>query len=291
MCVLIFCTAFVCNICHCKESWAREDRMCISVGLLHVQYRSLWADFSETWLFLTDFRQISKYQFHENPSGGSRRVAPCGRTDRQTDMTKLIDAFHNLAKAPNKRVEQLNSYTSGPLILLLMKLPFVCLFVITLRFLHSLDKHWHIPQQVHSDHACPITEPQNVQQSALRLHNYTTFLSPQQFRLIAQFSESPVLNMDSSTSWPVKCVNSSFGSVLQILQRMTFRHSTEVLHWCDRTRRQLGRLKSDITRKMFCWSRVPAWSFSCVGHKQPAFYSSCNSICWSVVAYLGTCVT
>jgi len=32
------------------------------------------------------------------------RVVPCGRTHRQTDMTKLIVAFRNYAKAPtNKR--------------------------------------------------------------------------------------------------------------------------------------------------------------------------------------------
>ena len=33
------------------------------------------------------------------PPGGSR-VVPCGRTDEQTDMTKVIVAFRNFAKAP-----------------------------------------------------------------------------------------------------------------------------------------------------------------------------------------------
>jgi len=31
-----------------------------------------------------------------------RRVVPCGRTDRQTDMTELIFAFLNFARAPKK---------------------------------------------------------------------------------------------------------------------------------------------------------------------------------------------
>ena len=47
------------------------------------------------------FKKPSNIKFHENPSS---RVAKCGRTDgqtdRQTDMTKLIVAFRNFAKAP-----------------------------------------------------------------------------------------------------------------------------------------------------------------------------------------------
>ena len=34
-------------------------------------------------------------KFHENLSSGNR-VVPCGRTDRQTDMMKLIVAFRSL---------------------------------------------------------------------------------------------------------------------------------------------------------------------------------------------------
>jgi len=36
------------------------------------------------------FEKSSGIIFHENLSSGNR-VAPCGRTDRQTDMTKLIN--------------------------------------------------------------------------------------------------------------------------------------------------------------------------------------------------------
>jgi len=46
------------------------------------------------------FEKYSNFiKCHENPSSGSR-VVPCGQTDRQTDMTKLIVAFRNCANAP-----------------------------------------------------------------------------------------------------------------------------------------------------------------------------------------------
>ena len=52
------------------------------------------------------YRQIlEKYlniKFHENLSSGSR-VVPCGRTDRQTYMTKLIVAFRSFANSPKKK--------------------------------------------------------------------------------------------------------------------------------------------------------------------------------------------
>ena len=47
------------------------------------------------------------YVFHENPSNGSRFV-PCGRTDgrtdRQTDMMKLIVVFRNFANIPKNQI-------------------------------------------------------------------------------------------------------------------------------------------------------------------------------------------
>jgi hypothetical protein len=50
------------------------------------------------------YRQIyekrSNVKFDQNPSSGSRVL--CGRTDRQTDMTKLRVAFRNFAEAPKK---------------------------------------------------------------------------------------------------------------------------------------------------------------------------------------------
>jgi hypothetical protein len=51
------------------------------------------------------------------PSGS--RVVPCGRTDRQTDMTKLRVAFRKFAKAPKKhtntfRVQDLEFFNAEP---------------------------------------------------------------------------------------------------------------------------------------------------------------------------------
>jgi len=45
-----------------------------------------------------DFRKLLKYRLHENSPSGSR-VFPCGRTDRQTDMTKLTIAVRSFEKA------------------------------------------------------------------------------------------------------------------------------------------------------------------------------------------------
>jgi len=47
------------------------------------------------------FEKYSNIKFHGNPSSGSR-VVPCGRTNGQTDTTKLIIAFRNFANAPKK---------------------------------------------------------------------------------------------------------------------------------------------------------------------------------------------
>jgi hypothetical protein len=45
------------------------------------------------------FEKCSNINCHENPSSGSR-IVPRGRTDGQTDVTKLILAFRNFANAP-----------------------------------------------------------------------------------------------------------------------------------------------------------------------------------------------
>ena len=45
------------------------------------------------------FVKCSNIKFHENPSSVGGGVL-CERTDGQTDMTRLIDAFRNFANAP-----------------------------------------------------------------------------------------------------------------------------------------------------------------------------------------------
>jgi hypothetical protein len=62
-------------------------------------------------LFMSDFNEVSrqsskKYssmKFYGNPSSGSREL-PCGQTDRQTDMAKLIVTFRNFEKAPKNAI-------------------------------------------------------------------------------------------------------------------------------------------------------------------------------------------
>jgi hypothetical protein len=50
--------------------------------------------------FLERFwNKYSNIRFHENSSDGSR-VVPCGKTDGQRDMTKLVVAFRNFVTTP-----------------------------------------------------------------------------------------------------------------------------------------------------------------------------------------------
>jgi hypothetical protein len=45
-------------------------------------------------------KKFARFKLHENPSVRSRGCSMRTDTDRQTDMTKLILAFRNFAKAP-----------------------------------------------------------------------------------------------------------------------------------------------------------------------------------------------
>ena len=55
------------------------------------------------------FEKYSNIKFQENPLSRSR-VVPCGRTEGRTDMTKLIVAFHNFAKAPQNGARFFDAY-------------------------------------------------------------------------------------------------------------------------------------------------------------------------------------
>ena len=64
---------------------------------IHVKYPLYLSYFNETWIFLTDFLKILKYQI-------SWKSVPwelsCMWPDRWTDMMKLIVAFCSFANAP-----------------------------------------------------------------------------------------------------------------------------------------------------------------------------------------------
>ena len=58
------------------------------------------SDFTETWIFSTDFRKILKYQISWKSVHWQRSCSM--RTGSQTDMTKLIVVFRNFANEHKK---------------------------------------------------------------------------------------------------------------------------------------------------------------------------------------------
>jgi len=65
---------------------------------LHVKYPLFLSDFNETWIFSTDFRKILKYQIFMTIHPVGAEFNPDGRTD----TIKLMVAFRNFTKAPEK---------------------------------------------------------------------------------------------------------------------------------------------------------------------------------------------
>jgi len=95
---LIFSTISVWDIPHSKKNWTRYDHKCLVVFMYSTGYSC--RIFTKFEFSTNVFEKYSNFiKCHENPSSGSR-VVPCGQTDRQTDMTKLIVAFRNCANAP-----------------------------------------------------------------------------------------------------------------------------------------------------------------------------------------------
>ena len=98
MCFSIFSKTFVWNICHSNKNRPIYAKKCISV-----RYSFQILKKFETARKISE--EYSNIKLHKNPFIGSRDV-PCGedrptkgRTDGQRDMTILIIAFHNFAKA------------------------------------------------------------------------------------------------------------------------------------------------------------------------------------------------
>ena len=64
----------------------------------HVKNSLFTPNFIETWIFSTEFGEIIKCQISRK-SFQLESSLPCGQTDRQTNMAKLIVAFRNFANA------------------------------------------------------------------------------------------------------------------------------------------------------------------------------------------------
>jgi hypothetical protein len=104
-CILIFSTAFLWNISHSEKNSARYYHKFTWVFMQSTLYSCQICN--ETWIFIADFRKRLKCQiswkFNQRQPKCSMRKD--GRTDRQTDVTKLTVAFRNFANAPK------NTYT------------------------------------------------------------------------------------------------------------------------------------------------------------------------------------
>ena len=92
--VLIFSTTFAWNISHSKKKWASYDHKCMFTFMYTVPDILV----SELEFSRQNLKKMHKYKIswkavHLEPSCSMR-------TDRHTDMTKLIFAFGNYAKAP-----------------------------------------------------------------------------------------------------------------------------------------------------------------------------------------------
>ena len=98
MCVFILPTTFIWNFFHYKKNWARCDK---NVYCSSRKVTLFLPDFNETWIMLTDFQKYSNIKFQENPCSGSR-VVPCGKTDRRTDMKRIVP-LREFANAPRMR--------------------------------------------------------------------------------------------------------------------------------------------------------------------------------------------
>jgi hypothetical protein len=89
-------------------------QLCLKYFSLWAEFRKIWSkclssreepllclsDFNKTWIFLTYFWKTFKYKIWQKSIQWEPSCST--RTDRQTDLSKLIAAFCNFAKAPNK---------------------------------------------------------------------------------------------------------------------------------------------------------------------------------------------
>jgi hypothetical protein len=103
MCILIFSTTFISNICQSNNNSATYCHKYENVFVQSTRYSCrnvMKLQFSRHIL-----EKSSNIKFHRNPSSGSR-VTPHertdGRMDVRTDVMKLTVAFRNFSNTPKK---------------------------------------------------------------------------------------------------------------------------------------------------------------------------------------------
>jgi hypothetical protein len=125
---------------------------------LHVKYPLVLSDLNEICIFEND-----QIKFHENPSSG-RPVAPWGRTDGQTDMTKLTVTIPNFANAPKNAQRgtiQQRNYTAS-----WWEIKWGLLQLVLYQTFWIVDKEWHL----NSKSRKPLLEKRASNSIGLRRH-------------------------------------------------------------------------------------------------------------------------
>ena len=105
MCVLIFFANFVWNIVILRTT---ERDVTKNVYWSGCRVPAIRSNFNSTWIFSTDYRKILEYKISRK---SVQRQPFCStRTDRRTDMTKLIVAFRDFANAPKNTADEYRVY-------------------------------------------------------------------------------------------------------------------------------------------------------------------------------------
>ena len=103
-----------------SESW-RTRILVLRIqtdAVITVQYQLFLSDFNGSWISSTNFREIDIYKlFMRIRSVWAELFPAVERTDGQTDVKKLVAAFRNFAKTPNKMA----TFSSCPAVFFLCK--------------------------------------------------------------------------------------------------------------------------------------------------------------------------
>ena len=103
------CSDFLCNFCLKHVSFWRElskvwSEVIIGTSI-HVTYTLFLSDINEIWIFWTNVGKILKYQtFKKIRPVWTELFHTDGRTDEQTETSKLTDMSRNFANATEKPI-------------------------------------------------------------------------------------------------------------------------------------------------------------------------------------------